>query len=85
MKASRAKTLPPWLFVVVKAEIVLFHWFNHRFDEGDFFVCQVVLPVEFFIRPGLGEVLEGDETEFLCRYILSRQQLKHQETNKTGF
>ncbi len=47
MKASRAKTLPPWLFVVAKAEIVLFHWFNHRFDEGDFFVCQVVLPVEF--------------------------------------
>ena len=85
MKASRAKTLPPWLFVVAKAENVLFHWFDHRFDEGDFIVCQVVLLIEFFIRPGLGEVLERDETEFLSRYILSRQQLKHQETDEASF
>lgn len=41
----------------------LFHWPYHRFDELDFLVRQAVLLIEFFIRPRLAEVLEGDELE----------------------
>ena len=56
--------------VITPRDYLLFHWFDHRFDKLDFFVCKVVLLVEFFIRPGLGKVLEGDEgVHFTCRML----------------
>ena len=41
----------------------LFHRANRRFYELDFLVRQVVLLVEFLVRPRVREVLEGDKSK----------------------
>ena len=41
----------------------LFHWSYHTFDKGNLILRQAVFLVQHLVRPGMGEVLEGNELE----------------------
>ena len=45
--------------------MLLFHRPDHTFDEGDLVLVQAVFLVQHLVGPGVGEVLEGDELEFV--------------------